>query len=223
MASSLSFRRLPLGAGSILGVYVTVLVTTSRMCLTLVPFLSQRLECTCCWFGPALVGAGPTSAYLLARSAASQSKGLLTLLALQGDRMGLSTAGLGGTRRLGNVAGPVAGAESGRVPAAEADALVTEMGAGFDDLGAGARECSFEQLQSVAALMLVAEVGALSRSSSVVLSRDSSVLIVSTVALLFALSPVDVLFRGALLISGAVSGGLAMDGEAGLIVLRKSM
>lgn len=93
------------------------------------------------------------------------------------------------------------------------------MGAGFEDLGAW-WSWSFEQLQSVTALMLLAEVGALSRSSSVVLS---SVLIVSTVAVLCALSPVDVRFRGALPMSGAVSGGLAMAGEAGLMVLRKSM
>lgn len=80
------------------------------MCLMLVPFFSHLFECTC---GPALVGAGPASANLLALSAASQSKGLFRLLALHGDFTGLSTAGLGGTRRLGNVAGPVAGAESG--------------------------------------------------------------------------------------------------------------
>lgn len=110
-ASSFSFLRFPLGAGSILGVYVTVLVTTSRICLTLVPFFSHRLECPA--GGPALVGAGPTSVYLFALSAASQSKGLLTLLALHGDRTGVSTAGLGGTRRLGKVVGPVAGADSG--------------------------------------------------------------------------------------------------------------
>lgn len=111
-AASFSFLRFPLGAGSILGVYVTVLVTTSRMCRMLVPFFSHRLECTGRG-GPALVGAGPTSAYLLAFSAASQSNALLTLLALHGVRAGLSTAGLGGTRRLGKVVGPVAGAESG--------------------------------------------------------------------------------------------------------------
>lgn len=54
-----------------------------------------------------------TSAYLFAFSAASQSKGLLMLLALYGERKGLSTAGLGGMRKLGNFVGPEAGAESG--------------------------------------------------------------------------------------------------------------
>lgn len=111
-ATSFNFLRFPLGAGSILGVYVTVRVTTSRICLMLVPFFSHRLECTGNG-GPALVGAGPSSAFFLALSAASQSKALLTLLALHGVRAGLSTAGLGGTRKLGKVAGPVAGAESG--------------------------------------------------------------------------------------------------------------
>lgn len=81
------------------------------MCLTLVPFFSHRFECP--GAGPALVGPDPTSVYLLALSAASQSKGLLTLLALHGDRTGVSTAGLGGTRRLGKVVGPVAGADNG--------------------------------------------------------------------------------------------------------------
>lgn len=114
--SSFNFLRFPLGAGSILGVYMTVIVTTSRICRILVPFFSQRLECP--GAGPALVGPCPgTSVYRRALSAASQSKGLLTVRALHGVRTtttGLSTAaGLGGTRRLGKVLGPVAGAESG--------------------------------------------------------------------------------------------------------------
>lgn len=89
---------------------------------------------------------------------------------------------------------------------------------GFDDFGAW----SSKQLHSVAALILLAEVGALSKSSSVMLSwsLDTSDFVVSV---LCALSPVEVRFRGALLMSGAVSGGLAMAGEAGLMVLRKSM
>lgn len=126
--ASFSFLRFPLGAGSILGVYVTVRVTTSRMWRMLVPFFSHRAEC-CCWgvdvsaTAPALAGVGPIS-YRLAFRAASQSKGLLILLALQGERTaGLSNepaattpapvTGLGGTRRLGKVVGPVAGADSG--------------------------------------------------------------------------------------------------------------
>lgn len=54
--------------------------------------------------------------YRLAFRAASQSNGLLTLLALNGDRTGestLLTAGEGGTRKLGNEVGPAAGADSG--------------------------------------------------------------------------------------------------------------
>jgi hypothetical protein len=101
-----------LGAGSILGVYVTVLVTTSLMCLTLFPF-SHLLECVPP--EPTADVGGFTSAYLFAFSAASQSKGLLMLRALYGDRTGLSTAGLGGMRRLGKVVGPLAGAERGIV------------------------------------------------------------------------------------------------------------
>lgn len=127
---SFSFLLFPLGAGSILGVYVTVLVTTSRMCRTFVPFFSHRLE----WMGPALVGAGLTSAYLLAFRAASQSKGLLTLRALKGDRTGLSTAGLGGTRRLGKVVGPVGGADRGYAPSGEA---VAAGGCCFTEISAG--------------------------------------------------------------------------------------
>lgn len=96
-----------------------------------------------------------------------------------------------------------------------------EIGAGFaDDFGAWA----FKQLQSVAALILLAEVGALSKSSSVMLSwslKDPPSDFV--VSVLCALSPVEVRFRGALLANGAVSGGLAMAGEAGLMVLRKSI
>lgn len=78
------------------------------------------------------------------------------------------------------------------------------------------------QLHSLSTLILLADVGALSSSSSVVLSlADSSDLAVSVVA---ALSPVAVRLRGAFFIgNGAVSGGLAMAGEAGWMVLRKSM
>lgn len=92
-----------------------------------------------------------------------------------------------------------------------------EIGAGLDDFGAS---WSLKQLQSVVALRLLAEVGALSRSSSVVLSLDSSDFVVSVLS---TLAPVEVRLRGALAIKGAVSGGLAMAGEAGLMVLRKSM
>lgn len=100
---------------------MTVRVTTSRICLTLVapPFFefSHPLAC-CCGCPPALVGPAGTSVYRFAFSAASQSNGLLTLRALHGVRTAgllllLSTAGEGGTRRLGKVVGPVAGAESG--------------------------------------------------------------------------------------------------------------
>lgn len=216
---SFSFLLFPLGAGSILGVYVTVLVTTSRMCLTLVPhFFSHR------WAGgPALVGGSTallldTSAYRLAFNAASQSKGLLTLRALNGERTGLSTAGLGGTRRLGKVVGPVGGADRGCAPSGEATAcdLVVEISAGLRNLGSG----SHVQLQSVAAslALLLAVVGAVSRSTSALLaSPESSVLIVS------ALLPVDVRFKGSLATNGAVRGGLTTDGEAGLMALKKSM
>lgn len=88
------FLLLPLGAGAILGVYVTVRVTTSRMCRML--DLDSRLAC------PGVVGApGPgrpgvsgaagrfvppgVSANLLDLRAASQSKGDLTDAALRGD------------------------------------------------------------------------------------------------------------------------------------------
>lgn len=69
--------------------------------------------------------------------------------------------------------------------------------------------------------MLLAVVGALSRSTSALLSPESSVLIVSALA---ALLVVEVRFRGNLpATNGAVSGGLATDGEAGLIDFKKSM
>ena len=97
-------RRLPLGAGSILGVYVTVLVTTSRMCRTLgrddLCFLASANR---------------------AFKAASQSKtectdralnGDLTVLALIGESK-LEMAGLGGSLRLGKEAAPVGGADMG--------------------------------------------------------------------------------------------------------------
>ena len=88
------FLLLPLGAGAILGVYVTVLVTTSRMCRML--DLDSRLAC------PGVVGApGPgrpgvsgaagrfvppgVSANLRDLRAASQSKGDRTDAALSGD------------------------------------------------------------------------------------------------------------------------------------------
>lgn len=106
-----TFLLLPLGAGSILGVYVTVLVTTSLMWRTLVLLFSQRVLPCPPWPGCFM------SVYRLALSAASQSKGLLTLRALNGERTGESTlpapAGEGGMRRLGNEVGPVAGADSG--------------------------------------------------------------------------------------------------------------
>ena len=105
-----TFLRLPLGAGSMRGVYVTVLVTTSRMCRTLLRDAPLVQLC-----------AGPTagllaSAYLRALRAASQSNGERTERALKGDRIGESrfpAAGDGGTFRLEKVVGPVAGAESG--------------------------------------------------------------------------------------------------------------
>lgn len=190
------------------------------MCLTLVVFLSPRADGGPALVGPALAGAAGISVYLLALSAASQSKGLLRLRALHGERIGLSTAGLCGTRRLGKVVGPVAGADSGRTAAVGDDdngiVCFVEIGAG---LGAFS-ECSPWQLQSVASLVVVADVGTLSRSSSVALSAVSSVLIVWTVS---TLSSVDVRFREDLLGKGAVRGGLAMDGDAGLMDLRKSM
>lgn len=70
------------------------------------------------------------------------------------------------------------------------------------------------------ALRLLAEVGALSMSSSVVLSLDSSDFAVSALS---TLASVEVRFKGALATGGAESGGLAEAGEAVLIVLRKSM
>lgn len=79
------------------------------------------------------------------------------------------------------------------------------------------------QLHSESVLIrLLAEVGALSRSasSSVVLSLDCSDFVVSTLSVL---APVAVRFRAALSGSGAVRGGLAIAGEAGLMVLRKSI
>lgn len=52
------------------------------------------------------------------------------------------------------------------------------------------------------------------------LSPESSVLTVSALA---ALLVVDVRFRGNFPTKGAVSGGLATDGEAGLMYFKKSM
>lgn len=97
-----TLRLLPFGAGFILGVgwYVTVRVTTSRICLTLV-----------------LAGCFFFSANLALR-AASQSKTDWTDLALNGDLalMGdapCETAGEGGILRLGKVSAPFAGADMG--------------------------------------------------------------------------------------------------------------
>jgi hypothetical protein len=68
---------------------------------------------------------------------------------------------------------------------------------------------------------VLAVVGTLSRSTSTLLSvAESSDLHVTVLA---ALPVVDVRFSGVLPIKGAVRGGLATDGLATLIVLRKSM
>ena len=70
-------RRFPFGAGFILGVYVTVLVTTSRICLTL---LVEGFEAR-------------QSVEYRALRAASQSNGERTDRALKGERtVGESTA-----------------------------------------------------------------------------------------------------------------------------------
>ena len=106
-SSHSTFLRLPLGAGSIRGVYVTVRVMTSRTCRTLVLDLLQL------WLDLA-------SANLLAFRAASQSNGDRTDLALKGDMMGVSpgldAAGDGGILRLGKVV-PAGGADMGCVGA----------------------------------------------------------------------------------------------------------
>lgn len=103
-----TLRRLPLGAGIIRGMYVTVLVTTSRTCRMLprdgiVSFASAVLDL----------------------SAVSQLKNGRVGCALKGDRMlslrtvalmgefGLENAGLGGSFRLGNEAAPTGGADKG--------------------------------------------------------------------------------------------------------------
>lgn len=136
------------------------------------------------------------------------------LRALYGDRTGLSTAGLGGMRRLGKVVGPLAGAERGIVTSGDAG-WATEMCAGL----AGLCTSSHEQLQSVDSVPAV--VGSLSRSTSPVLSvAESSDL---QVAVLAVLAVVDVRVSGVLPIRGAVRGGLATEGLATLMVLRKSM
>lgn len=146
-----TFLRLPLGAGPILGVYVTVLVTTSRMWRTLV--LESRF---CCWAAevgvpgtaPAVLGvldaaaAAPVgSAYRRALRAASQSNGDRTERALQGERgesrfaQLLERAGEGGTARPVKV-GPVAGAERGYCGEAKAEgsaAVLIGAGATFGD------------------------------------------------------------------------------------------
>lgn len=98
-----TLRLFPLGAGAILGVYVTVLVTTSLICRTLVREVF-------CFFS-----------IKRALRAASQSNTEWTGLALKGDRTVLAligesmldTLGLGGTLRLGKQAGPVGGADMG--------------------------------------------------------------------------------------------------------------
>lgn len=95
-----------------------------------------------------------------------------------------------------------------------------KMGAGFAALG---RRCGVALMQSqsdTVLMLLLADVGPLSRSSSVVLSLDSSDFAVSALSVL---ALVAVRFRAALTGSGAVRGGLEMAGEAGLMVLRKSM
>lgn len=87
------FRRLPLGAGPILGVYVTVLVTTSRMCrmLDLVSLLVGPLALDVpVGPSPGVSGAAgrfepEVSANFLDLRAASQSKGDFTEAALRGD------------------------------------------------------------------------------------------------------------------------------------------
>lgn len=68
---------------------------------------------------------------------------------------------------------------------------------------------------------LLAVVGALSRSTSPALSvAESSDL---HVTVLVVLPPVEVRLSGVFPIRGAVRGGLATDGDATLIVLRKSI
>lgn len=98
-----TFRLLPLGAGAIRGVYVTVRVTTSRMCRTLVLDF--------CFF----------SAKRALRAASQSKTELGTGRALKGDRAveavngesKLETVGLGGILRLGKEAAPVGGADMG--------------------------------------------------------------------------------------------------------------
>lgn len=99
-----TLRLLPFGAGAILGVYVTVLVTTSRMCRTLV-----REDF--CFF----------SSRRALRAASQSNTDEWTGLALKGDRTVLAligesifdTLGLGGTLRLGKQAAPAGGADMG--------------------------------------------------------------------------------------------------------------
>ena len=186
-----------MGAGSIRGVYVTVLVMTSRTCRTLVLDLLQLCV-------------DLASANLLALRAASQSKGDRTDRALKGDMTGVSpaldAAGEGGIRRLGKVV-PAGGADMGCV-----GAVVTGLG----DLWR--RSQSHEQ--SVASL--VAVEGALSTSlSSRSPSAESSDPELAADLTLLADPAVDVLLRAAL----PVRGGLAMQGlgKTGLAILRKSM
>lgn len=112
-----TLRLLPFGAGAILGVYVTVLVTTSRMCRTLV-----REDF--CFF----------SSRRAFRAASQSNTDECTGLALKGDRAVLALIGesmfdrlgLGGTLRLGKQAAPVGGADMG---AAQVKGLGGTMGA----------------------------------------------------------------------------------------------
>lgn len=112
-------RLLPLGAGFMRGVYVTVRVTTSRMCRTL-RFADEVED------DEALVALQLSCVYRPALSAASQSNGERTDRALKGERacvdalMGESSAGMpvagdGGMCRLGNEVGPAGGADMGCV------------------------------------------------------------------------------------------------------------
>lgn len=84
--------------------YVTVLVTTSRMCRTLV----RDALCFLASANRAFKAASQSKTECTDRAL----KGDLMVLALSGESM-LEMAGLGGSLRLGNDAGPVGGADMG--------------------------------------------------------------------------------------------------------------
>jgi hypothetical protein len=223
--------RLPLGAGAILGVYVTVLVTTSRMCRML--DLDSLLACPGVVGVPAAAALMPgvsgaagrfepgVSAALLDLSAASQSKGDFTDAALSGDLgeympEAAEMAGEAGSFMLGNTDAPVGGADRGQLPEPRGvgDRFVS-IGTGFGLLGLSLAFSSHSQLSSDRAVD-----GALSTCSALSFSgsSDSVELLLLVLVLLRVVLAVLVRFKTAF----PVCGGEVRFGETRDMLFRKS-